>query len=446
MNNNIVLIIWNEYARTGLMSLLSMAVGLQIQTTIMRKKRTLHPLIIYVVFKSMVDVFLLDGLLQRVVGGTREGQIMITTISLCLTVGMAMMYVYTFHGKAIENIIGIIISETIMTLVWMPCVLVVNYLGQRKELFTFYGQIQAWDLLLFPLAILVPQIFLKLAGSILRRYRTFQFPHRKLFWGVIVVYILVGQSIIFFGGQESNLFFAATMYMVHLLISAGIMGGIYVVYRKYQNKISQEHEFLQMQIRLMEAHYTALWRQIRKMEEGQRLVDQQMELLMKKENDDQRIASYLQELRSEYDRIQAGVYCEDWQVDAVLYCQAETAKRQGIHMDCSLQNYKRGRIPEDVIAALFYQLLEIGLRENMDGKCRADQGKDKNQITLKAGTVKNVLIVQFGITCSNSRKISVKTIEDQIQEYGEISELHRKKGELQLVLAMPIFFLKSRIC
>ena len=82
----------------------------------------------------------------------------------------------------------------------------------------------------------------------------------------------------------------------------------------------------------------------------------------------------------------------------------------------------------------------------MDGKCRADQGKDKNQITLKAGAVKNVLVVQYGITCSNSRKISVKTIEDQIQEYGEISELHRKKGELQLVLVMPIFFLKSRIC
>ena len=460
------ILFWNEYARTYLMSFLSMCAGFQIQTTLMKKRRSLRPLILYMFCKSMLDTVVLDGVLRSTIGDTGEGQLFMTTLSLCLAVGTAMMFVYTFEGPALENIIGIVLSEMILTLIWLPCVLVVNYLGQRENLFTFYGQPQAWDLLLVPMAIVIPWLFCKGAGFVLRKYRSFRFRYRKLFWGGIFAYILLGQSTMFFGGQESDLVFAGTMYIFHLLFAAGLMGGIYVIYRKYQNHIQRENEFLQMQMRLMETHYQAAWQQIRKMEAGRQMVEQQMaELTMMAGEQgetgpapateqgetgsapatEQRIASYLRELRQEYDRLQAGMYCNDWLVDAVLCCQVETAKRQGMEVECSLQTYERNGVPEELVAQLFFQLLEFGIHGNLkknvwqSSASSVLEGSAPTEvplIMLKAGKVKNRLIIEFSTPCIYPRRFPMKAVKEQIRGYGEIIELRRDKRKVCMVAAL----------
>lgn len=475
--NSIGTVFWNEYARTCLMSFLSMCAGFQIQTTLMKKQRSLRPLVLYMFCKSMLDTVVLDGILRCTIGDTREGQLFMTTLSLCLAVGTAMMFVYTFEGPALENIIGIVLSEMILTLIWLPCALVVNYLGQRENLFTFYGQPQVWDLLLFPMAIVIPWLFCKGAGSVLRKYRSFRFRYRKLFWCGIFAYILLGQSTMFFGGQESDLVFAGTMYIFHLLFAAGLMGGIYVIYRKYQNHIQRENEFLQMQMRLLESHYQAAWQQIRKMEAGRQMVAQQMrELTMMAEGQqrnglalteeqqktgsaltakkqktsqapttDRRIASYLRELRQEYDRLQAGMYCNDWLVDAVLCCQVETAKRQGMEVECSLQTYERTGVPEELVAQLFFQLLEFGIHENLKKNVRQSSDSsvlegsastDVPLIMLKAGKVKNRLIIEFSTPCIYPRRFPMKVVKEQICGHGEIIELRRDKGKVCVVAVL----------
>lgn len=50
--DQIRVLFWNEYLRTCMCSLLSMGVGLRINVTLMKPKRNLRPLIIYLIFVS----------------------------------------------------------------------------------------------------------------------------------------------------------------------------------------------------------------------------------------------------------------------------------------------------------------------------------------------------------------------------------------------------------
>ena len=130
-----------------------------------------------------------------------------------------------------------------------------------------------------------------------------------------------------------------------------------------------------MQFHLMESHYESIQEQMQHMEYCQQIIDGQMkEIMDKKVVSEGMAAVYLEGLRKEYDRICAGIYCNDWRVEKVLYCQSRMARSQEIDVECSFLEYDRGVIPEDDLTGILFWLFNYGIRANHG----LEVGREKN--------------------------------------------------------------------
>ena len=148
-----------------------------------------------------------------------------------------------------------------------------------------------------------------------------------------------------------------------------------------------------------------------------------MEEKRRKKADDQRkavILRYLDDLRSEYQNISAGMYCQDWMVDAVLYTQIRAAKERGIKVDCNVQGYPCGAVSQERLAQLLYSLFEFGMQEN-----EKLQEQAKRYIHVKLQNVLGNLAVCFEVASAGKRsakkiqKILAKTNEQiEVEETG----------------------------
>lgn len=114
-----------------------------------------------------------------------------------------------------------------------------------------------------------------------------------------------------------------------------------------------------------------------------------------------RIAEYLSHLKREYQEIRAGIYCDDWMTDAVLYCQAERAKKAGIRVQYNMQGFDRGKIEEEDLVRLLFGLLDWGLKQNEKilqkkaGIKEIFSRGNVEEISLRASAVGSRLLIIF---------------------------------------------------
>ena len=74
---------------------------------------------------------------------------------------------------------------------------------------------------------------------------------------------------------------------------------------------------------------------------------------------------YMRDLKEKYEAIQTGIYCNDWLVDGVLYSMSRFCREHGMKIIFSFQTYDRGKIAEEDIAEIIYQLLTYGAKESL---------------------------------------------------------------------------------
>ena len=139
------------------------------------------------------------------------------------------------------------------------------------------------------------------------------------------------------------------------------------------------------------------------------------------------ILRYLDDLRSEYQNISAGMYCQDWMVDAVLYTQIRAAKERGIKVDCNVQGYQCGAVSQERLAQLLYSLFEFGMQEN-----EKLQEQAKRYIHVKLQNVLGNLAVCFEVARAGKR--SVKKIQKVLAKTSEQIEVEETGTGVQVTI------------
>ena len=281
-------------------------------------------------------------------------------------------------------------------------------------------------------------------------------------------------------GQEAGLVTATGMPFIGIAVLLVVLLGL--VYRDYRRQVRGESRFLSTQFQLLQTHYESIRTQMQRMEMCQKLVDEQMaEIVRRGEDvvatescdpckdtaavaascedvaedgtswkndfgyegskqsveekrrrkaDDQRkavILRYLDDLRSEYQNISAGMYCQNWMVDAVLYTQIRAAKERGIKVDCNGQGYPCGAVSQERLAQLLYSLFEFGMQEN-----EKLQEQAKRYIHVKLQNVLGNLAVCFEVASAGKR--SAKKIQKVLAKTNEQIEVEETGTGVQVTI------------
>ena len=379
-----------------------------------------------------------------------------TAVSSVLGVVTMFLMIATYQNESLKVIFAALLGEIYFTLVEMLAVVGVNGLEGKTDLLLIYDRLQPMDLLipvLFGTGIVLLKLF---GGRWLARYRDVRIRHRQLFWFAIVAYFIVAQTngmIVI--GQEAGLVTATGMPFIGIAVLLVVLLGL--VYRDYRRQVRGESQFLSTQFQLLQTHYESIRTQMQRMEMCQKLVDKQMKEIVRRgenvaatencdpckdtaavaascnevaESGQQRkavILRYLDDLRSEYQNISAGMYCQDWMVDAVLYTQIRAAKERGIKVDCNVQGYPCGAVSQERLAQLLYSLFEFGMQEN-----EKLQEQAKRYIHVKLQNVLGNLVVCFEVASAGKR--SVKKIQKILAKTNEQIEVEETGTGVQVTI------------
>ena len=434
--------------RMVLFSIMGQIGGMIILYWMLGKPRKQVRYISYMFLKAVFMIYFTYGLNLYYPGELWSATLQ-TAVSSVLGVVTMFIMIATYQNESLKVIFAALLGEIYFTLVEMLAVVGVNGLEGKTDLLLIYDRLQPMDLLI-PVLFGTGRVLLKLfGGRWLARYRDVRIRHRQLFWFAIVAYFIVAQTngmIVI--GQEAGLVTATGMPFIGIAVLLVVLLGL--VYRDYRRQVRGESRFLSTQFQLLQTHYESIRTQMQRMEMCQKLVDEQMAEIVRRgedvaatencdpckdtaavaarcdevaESGQQRkevILRYLDDLRNEYQNISAGMYCQDWMVDAVLYTQIRAAKERGIKVDCNVQGYPCGAVGQERLAQLLYSLFEFGMQEN-----EKLQEQAKRYIHVKLQNVLGNLAVCFEVASAGKRsakkiqKILAKTNEQiEVEETG----------------------------
>ena len=441
--------------RMVLFSIMGQIGGMFILYWMLGKPRKQVRYISYMFLKAVFMIYFTYGLNLYYPGELWSATLQ-TAVSSVLGVVTMFLMIATYQNESLKVIFAALLGEIYFTLVEMLAVVGVNGLEGKTDLLLIYDRLQPMDLLipvLFGTGIVLLKLF---GGRWLARYRDVRIRHRQLFWFAIVAYFIVAQTngmIVI--GQEAGLVTATGMPFIGIAVLLVVLLGL--VYRDYRRQVRGESQFLSTQFQLLQTHYESIRTQMQRMEMCQKLVDKQMKEIVRRgenvaatencdpckdtaavaascnevaESGQQRkavILRYLDDLRSEYQNISAGMYCQDWMVDAVLYTQIRAAKERGIKVDCNVQGYPCGAVSQERLAQLLYSLFEFGMQEN-----EKLQEQAKRYIHVKLQNVLGNLVVCFEVASAGKR--SVKKIQKILAKTNEQIEVEETGTGVQVTI------------
>ena len=442
--------------RMVLFSIMGQIGGMIILYWMLGKPRKQVRYISYMFLKAVFMIYFTYGLNLYYPGELWSATLQ-TAVSSVLGVVTMFIMIATYQNEILKVIFAALLGEIYFTLVEMLAVVGVNGLEGKTDLLLIYDRLQPMDFLipvLFGTGIVLLKLF---GGRWLARYRDVRIRHRQLFWFAIVAYFIIaqtnGMTVI---GQEAGLVTATGMPFIGIAVLLVVLLGL--VYRDYRRQVRGESQFLSTQFQLLQTHYESIRTQMQRMEMCQKLVDEQMAEIVRRGEDvvatescdrckDTEVAAakgeemikngisekkevilrYLDDLRSEYQNISAGMYCQDWMVDAVLYTQIRAAKERGIKVDCNVQGYQCGAVSQERLAQLLYSLFEFGMQEN-----EKLQEQAKRYIHVKLQNVLGNLAVCFEVARAGKR--SVKKIQKVLAKTSEQIEVEETGTGVQVTI------------
>lgn len=364
---------------------------------------------------------------------TLANAVTLPLLSCCVTL-------YCFKDEIIKVLVAAWVSEMIGAMLAEFALVLTNLLEGRADLLTFGKEIQWMDLWIIPIGIFIFCIFYFPSRPLLRRYRDSELRYKKFLGTLFAVYMITGSASYFVNVRDTP---SATLiiYFYEIFWVMMVTAVAYVFLRQYRHSVSTQKEYLLLQRELMSSHYTAVRLQIERVDACRAIVNEQMKEIIaidEKEINSERVDTYLKNLKQEYEMIRAGIYCDDWMVDAVLYCETDRMKRQGIALQCYCQGYDRGLIQETDLAQLLYLLLESEW-EIIKGRTRKEKqiGEEELQLGLRITAVKNQLLVvltDLKEERRTSEKLKRKWLTPYLKKYDGILKTEKGSGEVTILL------------
>ena len=395
------------------------------------RRRSLWRFLACLSMKSIVTTIFVSTILQYYYPDELWVDILGALSSACAVLLCYIPFLQTYYGGAVKCLAAEFICETIVSMILSSSFIFTGYLEKRENVFTIYGTLQIGDFAWFILVIFVTAVFCRAASPLLQRFRTYRIKNKKLAAAGIILYFaslqIMGIGDVRDGHTMMLLFYV--FFLGYAVIVSVVLALMYLYHRQHART---ENSFLKMQVHLMESHYASIQTQILKMESCQRLIDAQMkEIENSKELSKGKTSAYLEQLKQNYNEIRAGMYCDDWKVDAVLYCQSDVARKQGIDVTYHLEEYNRGGITQEELVHILVQLFEFGIKANQKVK----EGIEK-KISLKMGGVLNRFVIEFITTVESGDRLSHRKLQKCIKEYRGDLVTEKRKNETKFLIAL----------
>lgn len=337
------------------------------------------------------------------------------------------VYCWTFEGDILKIAVIASVGEIPISLLCETSLAFVNLLEGRANVWTFGEEFQLADLLIPVIEISLVVLICRILKTYLKKIAVRQIMHRRIWWFAFITYI-VGASMTQYTSwktmEETN-YFAIGYYV--FLVSASVF-----LVRRYHKRIQGKRDFLKVQQSLMEIHYRIIQEQIQKMEENKILIDRQMEEIQSLQwIEKTTIASYMEQLKNNYFRIQAGIYCDDWLIDAFLCSQESIFCRKGMRLECYLQGYDRGDIEEKDVVKILTILLDYAVKIGEPSEKIGEQ-----EIILKAARVKNQLVMELYTKAERKGIFPKQKLQSYIRSYKGDLMIQQMEDDWHIVITL----------
>lgn len=405
--------------------------GLFLMSMLLKKKHSFRAIILYTGCKIVfLNIFI--GMVIRTFYSGFYKQTMWIQVIYMIGIGVTsvlnfVMFVYTFEGGLVRIGMAAGISDAIGAFFTYFSTVVVNLI-EGKNIFSFTGPVEILDfgipVLSFGLLFLVKKFF----GIYFERFKGYQFRHKKTFGVLFTAYIIFLSCYRFMANYDNPVFAYSLMFSIYILA----LGAFIFWVRRYQKNVQAECAFLTGQRYVMEQHFEKLLEEIRIIETQRSITEQQMgevAALDGRGAHRERIASYRESLIEKYKELKAGMYSDDWMLDAVLSSQQEYMESQGILLECYLQDYREGKMDHQDLITLILALLHFGLR--------ASQGKEgEKRMRLRLANVKNQLLIEYVTGWNQKGPISARIFRKYLKKYHGTVDLIKQQDQIQLTIVL----------
>ena len=366
-------------------------------------------------FQSLGDQISVSGHLTEIVLGALG------------SIGACLLCIYLVEAEPVRVLFAIAISELTAMPVMVFSMIVLNWLEKRPEgMFGWYLTFRPEDLLtwIFEMLLFIPIYAIMKKIQIL--FRNYEIRHTRLIWIIYLEYFLVMQT--------SQLIPIATedgtrrgMVLPCLIVAAAATFGLVKIFSNQKEKIRTESQFLQLELTMMQSQYQAMQYQRNHIEESRKLIDRQMQEIMRRgerAEKQEQVAGYLVDLENTYQNIHAGIYCKDWTLDAILYTEIERARQQGISVTCKVQNYPKDQDGIQCMGKVLVTLFEYAITESK--KTKKTDGSKKPQIDVQIDVIANQAVVLFTCQAENGTRALKKKLDELTKEREGNTEIEKK--------------------
>ena len=369
-------------------------------------------------FQSLGDQISVSGHLAEIVLGALG------------SIGACLLCIYLVEAEPVRVLFAIAISELSAMPVMVFSMIVLNWLEKRPEgMFGWYLTFRPEDLLawIFEILLFIPIYAIMKKIQIL--FRNYEIRHTRLIWIIYLEYFLVMQT--------SQLIPIATedgtrrgMVLPCLIVAVAATLGLVKIFGNQKEKIRTESQFLQLELTMMQSQYQAMQYQRSHIEESQKLIDRQMQEIMRRGERAEKqtqITEYLNDLEKAYQNIHAGIYCRDWKLDSILYVETERARQQGIKVTCKVQNYPEDQDEMQCMEKVLVKLFEYAIAEN-----EKPVEPDKKQIDVQIDVIANQAVVLFACPAGKKTYSLKKKINELTKEREGNTEVEKVEGRMKI--------------
>ena len=369
-------------------------------------------------FQSMGNTVSWSGRVFEVIFGAVSG---ILCVFICI---------YMYETESVKILFLMAVSEVTAACVLLLSVSVVNVMeGRSGQVFNWYAPFRWEDLCGY-----IPELMIgSFLYTILKKFRDLfgkiEIPNSRLIWFVYLCYFLLMQFSQLMGlASEKGII--RGQIIPCMIVAAGTVIGICVVLSRYQTDTQMESRFLQMQLNLMQDQYCSMQQQKVYMEECSQLIECQMQEIIQNRAEDiqsDKITDYLEDLKKEYQKIRAGLYCKDWTLDAILYVQIEQARKQGMEVQCRIQNYPKSQDDVQCMGKILMELFGYVLSREQKKK-----SSKLSQIQVQMDHIAGQEILIF--TCQAEKKVQElkKKIQRLIKDKDGNVEIEQTQGQMRI--------------
>lgn len=417
--------------KQALIMLSTAVITVIILKAMLKRRRSCGYLIAAMAFKYLVHMVLIKEFLGAQYQNTAWWMgLNFTAVIFFLAFGFAVSF-YVFEVSFLKLMVATGVSELVAMICMLVAATSINAVSGRGGGEINLLSLEWIDLLLPVWSILIFAVIYAIFRPLMLRFRDVQLKHPAIWYIVGGGYICSALMTNFPGSGENTdtlitfFVYPLTMFGVVLLILC------LVVTYMFRRRAEMEHHYLEYSKKLMESQYLLVKKQIQRMDENRKLMDKNMaELLRIKQEGDQnlRIRNYIQTLEEEYAALNAGIYSNNWGLDALFCHEADICRESNITIDFLAQECSISREKEEYIFSVLLELLDFAVCENKKLK------EEKRKIKLHLATVRGRMVIEFESGFRNSDRKEVAMLIKNLESMNIRITRQNREDAIHLIL------------